>query len=97
LTHLIGCLFLAAGIFFILRNTWLGYVYGMIALGNGVNFIIFAIGDVRQNSYPFIGKFTNFVDPLTQALVLTAIVISFATLCFVAAVIKKLNQLENES
>ena len=69
----------------------------MVALGNGVNFIIFSIGDVRADAFPFIGKFSSFVDPLTQALVLTAIVISFATLCFVAAVIKKLNQLDNES
>lgn len=97
MTYFIGCLFLGVGIYFFLRNTWYGYVYGMIALGNGVNFTIFSIGEVKQDAFPFIGKFTSFVDPLTQALVLTAIVISFATLCFVAAVIKKLNQLERDS
>lgn len=96
MTHIIGCLFIGVGIYLFLKNTWHGYIYGMIALGNGVNLMIFSIGDVRENAFPFIGTYTNFVDPLTQALVLTAIVISFATLCFVAAVVKKLNQLEKE-
>jgi multicomponent Na+:H+ antiporter subunit C len=97
MTYVLGCLFLIVGIYFLLRDTWPSYVYGMVALGNGVNLIIFSIGVVKEDAYPFINKFSEFVDPLTQALVLTAIVISFATLCFVVAVIKKLNQLGGDT
>jgi multisubunit Na+/H+ antiporter MnhC subunit len=98
MTFFIGCLFFLIGLAFILRDTFAGYVYGIIALGNGVNLIIFSVSDVHFNSFPFIGHESSMqADPLPQALVLTAIVISFATLCFVIAVIKKIIQSEEQS
>lgn len=96
MTYLLGCFFLAAGVFFLLRDTWHGLVFGAVIIGNGVNLTIFSIGDVRQQAFPFIGNSEPFVDPINQALVLTAIVISFATLCFLAAVVKKLNQVNTD-
>lgn len=96
MVFLFGCVFLIVGINFLLRNTKASYVYGIITLGNGVNLLLFSTADIRKNAYPFIERATGFVDPLPQALVLTAIVISFATLCFVIAVLKKMKQVEPE-
>ena len=94
MTLLIACFFLLLGVFFLLRDTTPGYVYGIITLGNGVNLLIFAVGGVKESGFPFIGRTGDLADPLPQALVLTAIVISFATLCFVLALLKKINILE---
>jgi len=97
MTFYFGCLFLVFGIIFLLRNTLTGYVYGIISLGNAVNLIVLSTGGIKENSFPFIGiNVAYFADPLTQALVLTAIVISFATLCFVVAVIRKIIQMEQD-
>lgn len=96
MTYLVACLFIAIGILFLLRGTYPGLVYGIITLGNGANLIIFSMGDVLEGAFPFVNRFDIYSDPLIQALVLTAIVISFATLCFVVALIKKLNELGTE-
>lgn len=102
MTFLVGCLFIVIGFLFLLKNTWVNCVFAIITLGNGANLIIFSIGSVMPHGYPFVtegAKFsqTSYADPLTQALVLTAIVISFATLCFVISVVKKINDaLEEE-
>ncbi|MFG1481513.1 NADH-quinone oxidoreductase subunit K [Halobacteriovorax sp. HFRX-2_2] len=95
MTFLVGCIFLFIGFLFLLKNTWVNSIFAIITLGNGANLIIFSIGQVVAHGYPFAKEGdtfdSHFADPLTQALVLTAIVISFATLCFVISVIKKIN------
>ncbi|WP_412470236.1 NADH-quinone oxidoreductase subunit K [Oceanospirillum sp. RT-1-3] len=95
MTFLVGCIFLIIGFLFLLKNTWVNSIFAIITLGNGANLIIFSIGKVVSHGYPFAkvgAKFeSSIADPLTQALILTAIVISFATLCFVISVIKKIN------
>jgi multisubunit Na+/H+ antiporter MnhC subunit len=96
MTVLIGSLFLAFGVYFLLRNTTPGYVYGIITLGNGVNLLLFSIGGISSNSFPFIGRGESSLDPLPQALVLTAIVISFASLCFIISVVKKIAESEKQ-
>ncbi|MFN9677611.1 MAG: NADH-quinone oxidoreductase subunit K, partial [Betaproteobacteria bacterium] len=47
-------------------------------LGYAVNIFIFVMGRLWSNAAPIVDKGPNVADPLPQALVLTAIVISFA-------------------
>ena len=48
-----------------------------------MNIFIFAMGRLMQNASPILQDTTKVTDPLPQALVLTAIVIGFATTAFV--------------
>lgn len=78
----IGTLF-AAGTFMILRPRGFPVVQGLILVSHGINLLLVAMGRVRVGSAPILA--TNPVqpaDPLAQALVLTAIVISFGTTAF---------------
>ncbi|SDB81478.1 Na+/H+ antiporter subunit C [Acinetobacter boissieri] len=78
----IGLLF-ATGIYLILRARTFPVVLGLAMLGYGVNLFLFAIGRVHINSPAILTETTSVTDPLPQALVLTAIVIGFATTAFI--------------
>jgi len=58
-------------------------VLGLGLLGYAVNVFIFAMGRLWIASPAILGAGTPLADPLPQALVLTAIVIGFATTGFV--------------
>jgi multicomponent K+:H+ antiporter subunit C len=61
-------------------------VLGLSVLGYGVNVFIFVMGRLAVDAAPIVGKTPDtwgVADPLPQALVLTAIVIGFATTGFV--------------
>jgi multicomponent K+:H+ antiporter subunit C len=73
----------AAGTWLLLRARAFDVILGLTLLSYGVNVFIFLTGRVRAGSPPIIGKdlaptLAHYADPLPQALVLTAIVISFA-------------------
>ncbi|MBF7682234.1 Na+/H+ antiporter subunit C [Acinetobacter sp. B5B] len=78
----IGLLF-ATGIYLILRARTFPVVLGLAMLGYGVNLFLFATGRVHVNSPAILTETTSVTDPLPQALVLTAIVIGFATTAFI--------------
>jgi multicomponent Na+:H+ antiporter subunit C len=76
-----------AGVLLVLSRDAFRIVLGFVVLGGAVNLIVFMAGRPGAQSSPVIpaGAETlvdNFANPLTQALVLTAIVIGFALLCF---------------
>ena len=73
----------AAGIYLILRGRTWPVVLGMSLLGYAVNVFIFAMGRLWQDAAPILSSTGIVADPLPQALVLTAIVIGFATTGFV--------------
>jgi len=78
----IGTLF-ATGTFMMLRPRGFPVVQGLILLSHGINILLVAMGRVRLGSAPILSlNPTNTADPLAQALVLTAIVISFGTTAF---------------
>ncbi len=58
-------------------------IIGLTLISYGVNLFIFSTGGLRIGADPVlrdvVGKFEQYTDPLPQALVLTAIVIGFAT------------------
>jgi multicomponent K+:H+ antiporter subunit C len=78
----IGCV-TASAIYLMLRGRTFPVVLGLSLLGYAVNVFIFAMGRMWTNAPPILGANGSVADPLPQALVLTAIVIGFATTGFV--------------
>lgn len=73
----------AAGVWLALRERTFELVLGLTLLSYAVNLFIFVMGRVGVDKVPLIREGTapglaGYTDPLPQALVLTAIVISFA-------------------
>lgn len=66
----------ACGIFLMLRARTFPVILGLSLLSYAVNMFIFIAGRIRLDAPPIIGS-GPYTDPLPQALVLTAIVISF--------------------
>lgn len=74
----------ACGIWLMLRGRTFPVVLGLTVLSYAVNVFIFAMGRLWSNAPPIVGSGAQQIaDPLPQALVLTAIVIGFATTGFV--------------
>ena len=68
----------AVGIYLILRAQTFPLVLGLTFLSYAVNVYLFAMGRLVVGAPPILSKTaTGYTDPLPQALVLTAIVISF--------------------
>jgi len=74
----------ASGVWLILRPRTYQLVIGLALLSYAVNLFIFSMGRLRVNAPPILADGKNvdvaaYADPVPQALVLTAIVIGFAT------------------
>jgi len=68
----------AAGVYLILRLRTFAVVLGMTMLSYAINLFLFSTGRLVVNAPPILQKGVEvYTDPLPQALVLTAIVISF--------------------
>lgn len=83
LASAIGILF-ASGVWLVLRPRTFQVIMGLSLLSYAVNLFIFIIGHIKQNKIPVILSDqaldpSLYADPVPQALVLTAIVIGFAT------------------
>jgi multicomponent K+:H+ antiporter subunit C len=73
-----------SGVWLLLRPRTFEVIVGLSLLSYAVNIFIFATGGLRTGAAPvlqraFAGNLARYADPVPQALVLTAIVISFAT------------------
>jgi multicomponent K+:H+ antiporter subunit C len=73
----------ACAIYLMLRGRTFAVVLGLSLFGYAVNVFIFVMGRLWTNAQPILAGNTTVADPLPQALVLTAIVIGFATTGFV--------------
>ena len=72
----------ACGVWLILRPRTYQVIIGLSLLSYAVNLFIFGVGGVKTNVPPLLSNGTAthaLADPVPQALVLTAIVIGFAT------------------
>jgi multicomponent K+:H+ antiporter subunit C len=74
----------AAGVWLVLRARTFQVLMGLSLLAYAVNLFIFAMGSLSVGQEPIIARgapadLLHYTDPLPQALVLTAIVIGFAT------------------
>ena len=70
------------GLWLLLRGRSFSVVLGLAVLGYAVNVFIFVMGRLWRNAPAILGQGPLLADPLPQALVLTAIVIGFATTGF---------------
>jgi len=82
----VGVLF-GAGVFLVLRRSIVKLVLGLIFLSHGANLLIFSAAGLEPVGLPIIPEGLTvpeypIPDPLPQALILTAIVISFGILAF---------------
>ena len=90
---LIGALY-AAGLFLLLCRSWLRVVLGVALLGQGTLLLVFAMGRLARAAAPIVppgeGAPTEpYMDPVPQALVLTAIVIGFAVQAFTLVLFRR--------
>ncbi|MCG7622365.1 MULTISPECIES: Na+/H+ antiporter subunit C [unclassified Epibacterium] len=78
----------AAGIYLVLRRRTFPVILGTSLLSYAVNVFLFASGRLVTNAPPILNKYEDiaYSDPLPQALVLTAIVISFGMTAVVVMV-----------
>lgn len=84
---LIGILY-AAGIYSMLRRSLMKLVIGLILISQATNLLIFDAAGLTRAQPPLVPEGLSapvgpYADPFPQALILTAIVISFGVLAFV--------------
>lgn len=77
-----------AGAYLMLKRDLIRLIAGMILIGNAANLFIMASG-LRRGAAPILPGESGeqFADPLVQAMVLTAIVISFAVAALALALV----------
>lgn len=80
----IGVLF-ASGTYLLFRRSIVRVIIGLALLGHASNLFLFTMGGLRRGSVPLVGMApaSEMVDPVPQALILTAIVIGFGIQAFV--------------
>ena len=79
----IGILFMAA-VYLILSRSILKIILGTGLLSHGAHLLILTMGGLGGTSPPVVASgVTDYADPLPQALILTAIVISFGVTAFI--------------
>lgn len=78
----IGILF-SIGVYLLLSRTLLRIILGTSIIAYGANLLIITMGGLKKGGAPLLtGEASSYVDPLPQALILTAIVINFAITAF---------------
>ena len=74
----------SAGVWLVLRPRTFQVLIGLSLLSYAINLFIFSVGSLSIDKEPIVrpgvaADLLNYTDPMPQSLVLTAIVISFAT------------------
>ena len=82
LIALVIAVLVSCGVYLLLRARTFPVILGLTLLSYAVNLFIFVMGRLKSNASTVIGQGDRYVDPLPQALVLTAIVIGFAMTAF---------------
>ena len=86
LAIVVGTLY-AGGLYLMMRRNLIQLIIGLGLLSHGANLLIFTAGGLRRGGPPILAEGEKAfeavpADPLPQALILTAIVISFAVTAF---------------
>ncbi len=95
LALMVGSL-LATGTYMILRRGQIQLILGLALFSHGVNLLLFGSGLLTRGNPPVFDEEGNYVaqlaqmaDPLPQALILTAIVISFGITAFIVVLVAR--------
>lgn len=96
LAIVIGALY-AAGLYMVMRRSLVKLVIGLALLSQAANLLIFTASTISRDNVPIIPEGQTeltppYADPLPQALILTAIVISFGVLAFLMALFQRAYQ-----
>ena len=86
----------AAGVYLLLRGRTFPVIIGLSLIGYAINVLLFATGRLWANAPAILIGGQQVADPIPQALVLTAIVIGFATTGFVVEMALR-SRFENET
>ncbi len=80
-------LLVAGGVYLILQRGLVRVIIGFILLGHAVNVLVLSAGGMARRGLPLIGQGDpdQAADPLPQAFVLTAIVITFGITVYLLA------------
>lgn len=88
----IGVLY-AASAYLFLRRSVVKLIFGIAMLSQAVNLLIFTAAGLKPGAVPILGADPAspgaIADPLPQALILTAIVISFGVLAFTLVMVQR--------
>ena len=92
----------AAAIYMMLRRSLAKLIIGLVLLSHATHLLIFTVGRSVRAAPPLIADGAErlsglFADPLPQALILTAIVISFGVQAFALVLLKRLYQTQGAS
>ena len=94
---------LGTGTYMLLQRSPIRLILGLGLLSHGVNLLLFSTGMLRRGLPPIVSDKANFhgnigafVDPLPQALILTAIVISFGITAFIVVLVNQRSALVPE-
>lgn len=85
----LGLIF-AIGVFQLLRRDLIKAVIGFSMLFTGVNLFLLAVGAFQGEFPPYVENYDqglNVSDPLVQALILTAVVVSFGSFALLLAMV----------
>lgn len=93
----IGILFMI-GTYLILSKSLLRIILGTAILSHGAHLLLLTMGKLKRGLPPLLGaQAPAYTDPLPQALILTAIVISFGvTSLFLVLAYRAYNELETD-
>ncbi|WP_141433849.1 Na(+)/H(+) antiporter subunit C [Bacillus sp. 03113] len=81
MAFVIGILFMTAT-YLMLSKSLLRIIIGTGLLSHGAHLLILTMGGLKRGASPLLGEHGPYVDPIPQALILTAIVISFGVTSF---------------
>lgn len=82
ITILVGVLVTVA-VYLLLSRSIIRIILGSAVLSHAVHLLLMVMGGLKKGSAPLLGEnASNYTDALPQALILTAIVISFAVTAF---------------
>jgi multicomponent Na+:H+ antiporter subunit C len=93
LAIVIGALF-AGGLYMMLRRNLVKILIGLLLLGHAVNLFVFVLGRLVRGRPPLVPDselrlILPYADPVPQALILTAIVISFGVTAFTIILLRQ--------
>lgn len=96
MAFVVGALF-AISVYLILRRNLVRLILGIVLLSNAVNLLLFTMGRMTRAEAAFIEAGATvpsetIANPLSQALILTAIVIGFGLLAFTLVLVYRTNR-----
>lgn len=92
ITLLVGVL-VAVGVYLLLAKEMLRIILGTAVLSHAIHLLLIAMGGLKKGEVPLLQEnAAQYTDALPQALILTAIVISFAVTAFLLVLSYRVHQ-----